>query len=179
MRRTLAWVTGALLLAGACATSGQQRQSFMGAVRGYNDDVRWQRPTHAAAFIPPAERDDFVDEREELSEDLRIDDYELSRVRMDRAGNRAEVQVKYTWHRDSKGLVHDTTTLQKWERRGKLWQLTEETRLRGEEMPGVPEPPEAEEPAETEPEAEEPAETEPEGPAPEPPEGVEPPGEAQ
>lgn len=152
-RKLLGWLVSAVLvLLAACAGSAQTRQSFMGAVRGYNDGLRWQRFTHSAAFIPPAERGEFVDEREELADDLRIDDYELSRVRLDQRGNRAEVQVKYTWHRDSKGLVHDTTTLQKWERHGKQWQMTEEARVRGEEMPGVAEPvEEVEPPAETDP----------------------------
>ncbi len=144
------YLTAVVLVMAACTSSAQRRQNFMGAVRGYNDGLRWQRHTHAAAFIPPAERGDFIDEREELSEDLRIDDYELSRVRVDAQGNRADVQVKYTWHRDSKGVVHHTTSRQLWERHGKQWQMVEEARLRGEEMPGVPESPEeAPEPAET------------------------------
>ena len=137
MRRALPLLL--LVMAVGCATGARKRQSFMDAVRGYNDGLRWQRHTHAAAFIPPAERGDFVDERAELSEDLRIDDYEVSRVRLDGEGNRAKVQVVYTWHRDSRGLVYRTTTLQEWERHGKLWQMVEESRVRGETMPGVPE----------------------------------------
>ena len=142
MRSAPTLLATALVLLTACGSSAQKRQHFMGAVRGYNDGLRWQRYTHASAYIPPAERDEFVDEREVLSEDLRIDEYELSRVKVGKRGNRAEVQVKYTWHQDSVGTVHKTTTLQKWERHGKRWQVVEEHRLRGEEMPGVPELPE-------------------------------------
>jgi len=163
MRSAPILLTTTWILVVACGSSVQQRQHFMGAVRGYNDGLRWRRHTHASAFIPPAERDEFMNEREELSDDLRIDDYELSRVRLGKRGNRAKVQVKYTWHQDSVGTVHKTTTEQKWERHGKSWQLVEELRLRGEEMPGVAEPPEETEPPAEELPGEEPEEAEPAG----------------
>ena len=121
---------------------GQKAQTqVMHSVRGYNDAMRWQRLPTAAGFIAPAEREAFLDEHEELAEELRIDYYEIARMKPS-GGNRAEVQVKYTWHLDNVGVVNDTTTLQHWERHGKRWVLAEEHRVRGDEMPGVAEPPE-------------------------------------
>ena len=56
--------------------------------RGYNDAVRWERFTTAAAAVPPAEREAFLDERDELAApDLRwrIPD-ELLRIHRHRHG---------------------------------------------------------------------------------------------
>ncbi len=130
------WVLGALV-AGCGATP--RTQDCMNAIRGYNDAMRWQRLPEAAGFIAAAEREAFLDEQEELADELRIDDYEVTRMRA--AGrDRAWAQVKYTWHLDNVGTVNETTTEQAWERHGKRWMMAEERRTRGETMPGVAEP---------------------------------------
>jgi hypothetical protein len=82
----------------------------------------------------------FLDERENLEKELRIDDYQVARVTMGKDGDRAVVHVKYTWHMDNRGIVHTTTAAQLWERRGSRWWLADERRVRGKKMPGVPEP---------------------------------------
>jgi hypothetical protein len=108
----------------------------MDAVRTYNDGVRWERFTAAATAVPPRERDAFLDEREELADDLRISDYEVVRVK-DRGPDEADVQVKLTWYRDSVGTVRETWARQRWERQGKSWRITAEERVRGDDMPGL------------------------------------------
>jgi hypothetical protein len=128
----------------ACGAAPKSSETLMDSVRGYHDGLRWQRYPTAASMIPPAERDLFLDERDEIADDLRISEYEIMRVSFDDGQDRAVLRVRYTWHRDSEGIVHDTTAEQNWERHGKRWLLVEEERVRGEPMPGVPEP--AEEP---------------------------------
>lgn len=110
------------------------------AVRLFNDAVRWERFEMAATRVTPTKRDDFLDERDRLSEDLRISGYEVVRVRRDKTGRRAKVHLKYTWHLDSRGVVHTTHTVQRWERSGSSWILLAEDLLRGEPMPGVADP---------------------------------------
>ncbi len=112
----------------------------MDDVRGYSEGLRWQKYPQAAVRIPPAEREEFLDEQDELETDLRIGDYEITRLRVDKSKNRASVRIRWTWHRDSEGIVHTTTSHQTWQRRGKRWLMVEERRLKGEAMPGVPEP---------------------------------------
>jgi hypothetical protein len=109
-------------------------------VREYGDGLRWQNLPAAVAHIPPAERADFVAEREELVDDLRIGDWEVDRVDWVVADKSAKVRVTWTWHLDSRGLVHKTVVEQRWERRGKSWWMIAEERTHGEPMPGVPEP---------------------------------------
>jgi hypothetical protein len=132
-------LVAAALVAG-CGGGPSATETLMSAVRSYNDGVRWQRLPVAAASIPPAEREAFLDEREELADDLRINDYEVMRLELDDAGVRAKVRVEYTWYLDSVGQVHKTVSSQSWERHGKAWLLAEERRVRGEPMPGLAEP---------------------------------------
>lgn len=133
-----------LLCAAVLATSacgGQLKgDNFMVTVRSYNDDLRWWRLPSAATKIPALQRVAFLDEREALEDDLRIDDWELKRVRWGRDRLRAAVHVKYTWHSDRKGVVHKTIAIQRWEQHGKRWLMAEERWLRGDDMPGLLKP---------------------------------------
>lgn len=152
---TIVAVSLALGMAAAsagCGAAPKKSETLMDSVRGYHDGLRWQRYPTAASMIPPAERDLFLDERDEIADDLRISEYEITRISFDDGQDRAVLRIRYTWFLDSEGVVHDTTSEQHWERRGKHWLLVEEERVRGEPMPGVPEP--SEEPAEGEAEPE-------------------------
>lgn len=131
----LAVLVGLGLAGSACATP--QIIPLGEAVRTYNEGVRWERFELAADYVPPGRRDQFIDRRDQLHEDLRINDYEVVRVRYDQTGRRARVHVKYTWHLDSRGVVHETHTVQSWERHSRQWLMNTERHLRGEPIPGV------------------------------------------
>ena len=132
------------LLAGStsigCGPPSSRTDTMMTAVRGYNEDVRWRRLPAAAARIPVSQRDPYLDEREALADDLRINEYDITRVHMGKKKKTARVQVQYTWHRESRGNVHKTTAAQQWERRDGRWWLAEERRVRGKKMPALAEP---------------------------------------
>lgn len=126
-----------VLLAG-CA-SGRSGDTLADSVRTYNDGVRWERFAVAAKHVPPQERSMFVDQADERAEDLKITDYEI--VKVDAAGEReARVQIKLSWYRESEGTLRETQALQTWERHGKTWWMVDETRVKGDEMPGLAEP---------------------------------------
>jgi hypothetical protein len=132
----------ALIMSFGCGASRLKRANhLLDDVRRYHDGIRWGKLAQAAVRLPPAERDAFVNEREELGEDLRIADYELVRVRYVKGQMRAKVRVQYIWHLDSRGIVHKTWADQMWERLGKRWILRDEHRAHGEPMPGLAEPP--------------------------------------
>jgi hypothetical protein len=132
-----AWLLAVALLVG-CATAPNRGENLLESVRTYHEGVRWERFPAAASRVPPAERDDFIEERDRLAEDLKISDYEV--VRVTAGENDAKVQVKYTWYLDSEGSVRHTHAIEGWERRGKVWVIVEERHLRGDEMPGLPGP---------------------------------------
>ncbi len=143
-----------LVFAFACGGT-KKNNEMMDQIRAYNDGVRWRHADAAVTHIPIRERADFLEERAEIDEDLRIGDYEIVRISMNRDLDRASARVEYQWHLDSRGIVHATTTRQIWERFGDTWIMVEEERVRGEPMPGVAEPiPKGAEPVGSEPEAE-------------------------
>jgi hypothetical protein len=133
----LALVAGAPI---ACRTANPRNADLVADIRGYGDGVRWRDFNAAALRIVPARRVAFLETREQLEDDLRVGDWELRRLTYDERQNRAEVHIEWTWHLDSRGIVHRTVTRQMWTRRGDRWIIEREERLRGEPMPGVAEP---------------------------------------
>lgn len=143
--KLLGWVLVAAV-AGGCGPAGKRQTPLIDQLREFNESVRWQQFDKAALSVPVLEREDFLDEREELAEDLEIDDFVIKRMRYRNARTWARVDVLYTWHLDSRGIVHKTTARQIWEVSGKAWIITAETRVRGEPMPGLNEPEPEDEP---------------------------------
>lgn len=125
-----------LAIAAGCGAPQKDVDTLAESVRSYNDGIRWQRYTIAATKILPGQRGQFVDERDELADDLHITDYEIVRVDT-RSDREARVQVKVSWYLDSEGVVRDTTAIQTWERHGKAWFMVDESRQRGAAMPGL------------------------------------------
>lgn len=128
-------ILGLLVLAGACAPPSAQGYALTDAVRTYTEGMKWERFEAAAAVLSPAERDEFLDERDVLAKNLRITEIEI--LRLTQRGQRAEVHVKLIWYRDDEGVVHESVAAQRWERHGKRWRLVDEHRARGDEMPGL------------------------------------------
>jgi hypothetical protein len=127
-----------VLLFGCAAAQLHSENDLSESIRQFNDGVRWERFGVAASSIPPPQRAQFVDDMDERAGDLKITDYDV--VKVDPRGEReARVQVKLSWYKASEGTVHETHAMQTWERHGKMWWMVDETRLRGAEMPGLPE----------------------------------------
>jgi hypothetical protein len=126
----------ALLL--ACGASPKASDMLIESSTAYQEGVRWGRYEDAALHLPAEQRDHFLDERDRLGKDLRIDDYEVVRVHLQNGQKAARVRVKYTWHLDSVGKVHETVTEQNWTRRERHWLLESEFVKRGEPLPGIP-----------------------------------------
>ncbi|MCA9674178.1 MAG: hypothetical protein H6709_08305 [Kofleriaceae bacterium] len=126
-------------LGAGCGAAPKRGEELMDSVLTYNDGVRWGRFAAAASRVPPAERPDFVDERDELADDLHISEWDVVKVEQV-TEDQARVQIKYSWFLDSVGTVQHTQALQRWQRSGKAWLMVDERRVRGEEMPGLAEP---------------------------------------
>ena len=127
------------VLVAACGGAQKRQEELSDAVRSYNDGMRWARWEIAASQIPPKQRAEFVDEMDERGDNLKITDYDV--VKVDTNGSKqARVQVKMSWYLDNTGTLKETHAVQTWELQGKVWFMVEETRLRGDEMPGLSEP---------------------------------------
>lgn len=125
-----------LLLVGCGAARAES--DLPESIRQFNDGVRWGRFEIAANAVPARERAAFVDDMDQRSNELKITDYEVVKV-APRGAQEAHVQVKLSWYKTSEGTLHETHAMQTWERHGKAWFMVDETRLRGAEMPGLPE----------------------------------------
>lgn len=125
-----------VLALAACGGRQQNSESLAESIRSFNEGVRWQRYEVAAVSIPPRERSKFVEMMDERAEDLKITDYEI--VRVDRRNDKeAQVQVKVSWYVDTEGTLHETHAMQVWQRKGKAWLMVDQSRYRGDEMPGL------------------------------------------
>jgi hypothetical protein len=135
---TVAVMTGALA-SGCAGMTAQSGDTLTDSVRSYNEGIRWARFETAATHVPPGQRAQFVDDWDQRAKDLRITDFEVVKV-VQKGAREARVEVKLEWYRDSEGTVRETRAMQTWERHGKLWLMVDEARVRGAEMPGLPEP---------------------------------------
>ena len=130
---------GILVFMIACGGVPQNTDTLGDAIRSYNDGVRWGRYGVAAAKVPPRERAAFVEDMDERAETVKITDYDIVDVAA-KSGREARVRIKMSWYSDEEGTVHETHAAQTWERQGKHWFMVQESRVRGKEMPGLPEP---------------------------------------
>jgi hypothetical protein len=125
-----------IVLLVACGARQKETENLADSIRSFNEGIRWQRFEVAAVSLPPRERSSFVEAMDERTKELRITDYEI--VRVDRASDKeAKVHVKVSWYKDTEGTLHETHAMQVWQRRGKAWLMVDQTRYRGDEMPGL------------------------------------------
>jgi hypothetical protein len=141
------------VLLAACAPPASASDTLNETIQSYNEAIRWERFDKAAMALPQALRAQTVDDWDERAHDLKITEYDI--VKVDAKGSReARAQIKMSWYKNSEGTVRETQMIQTWEKHGKGWQMVDERRLRGHEMPGLQEPLAKEEPA-TEPKRQE------------------------
>lgn len=127
------------VLLSACAGITHDTETLPEAIRSYNDGVRWGRYGVAANKVPARERADFIADMDERADKLKITDYDVVDISA-RGDREAKVRIKIGWYTTDEGTVHETHAIQTWERQGKLWFMVGEERVRGTEMPGLPEP---------------------------------------
>ncbi|HEV7554224.1 MAG TPA: hypothetical protein VGO00_02150 [Kofleriaceae bacterium] len=129
-------IVWALAVAGCGNSAATNKETLTESIRSYNDGIRWGRFDAAAVLRPARERSQFADDMDKRAKDVKITDYDI--IRVDEKGDRlAKVQIKMSWYNDLEGTLHETHSMQTWERHGKAWLMVEEARYRGAEMPGL------------------------------------------
>lgn len=127
-----------LALVAACSASAKGKHDDLDEhLRDFQEGLRWRNYDRAAAHVRQEEREKFLDAHEILDENLRIDDYEIERVTLGEDGRRATVRVRYVWHLDSEGRVHDTLVDESWEKQAKVWRIVGSSHRRGEPLPST------------------------------------------
>jgi len=124
-----------LVLAGCAASASKRTEDLVSDARAFQEGLRWRRYEEAAQLVPASVRAAFLDAHEEIDDDLRIDDYEIERVTLAADALHATVRVRFTWHLDSVGTVHETLLDELWERQGKIWRILGTEHRRGPALP--------------------------------------------
>lgn len=129
-----------LLASLACALAGcaggmlSTRDELKLAIQDFNDGVRWGKVEQSAARLPIEGRAGFAERYAALEDDLEIMDYDVQRVDLDRAAERALVRVDMSWSLKRRGLVERTVVEQDWRKKGG-WMLVSARRLKGSPLP--------------------------------------------
>jgi hypothetical protein len=134
------WLAIIVLASAGCGASAAARdgETLDDTIHVFNENIRWERFAKAAIWLPAKQRAQAIDDWDERAKDVKITDWEL--VQVDPHGsNEARAQVKLEWYRESEQVVRETRAVQVWEKHGHDWILVDESRMRGDEMPGLPE----------------------------------------
>lgn len=111
---------------GGCKTTASPLE-LKTSVKGFNENLRWERFDAAATFLPPAERSAFVRHYLELQEDLSIQSLEVRNVQLNEQQDipRAQVLVQAEYYLLPSTVVHQQTLTQEWEFNQGVWQLAD------------------------------------------------------
>jgi hypothetical protein len=121
------------------------QEKFYDATRAYNRSLRWGDFDRASEYLPEAAIDRFLDQHEEVSDDLVILDYRMTRLKLDRQTGKAASRVEVEWHTDRRLIVETTVVDQKWQFWEGDWYLVDERRARGKPLAVFAEIPEDDE----------------------------------
>lgn len=97
-----------------------------------NVNARFGRMEMAAEHVAPTAREQFFERRKAWGNRIRVADYEVTGMRMQKGEEDAEMLVRIAWYRVDEGDLRQTTLKQKWHDYKGSWKLTEEARIDGD-----------------------------------------------
>ncbi len=128
-RRYLAF---ALLVASVgCATGDGMQTKLQDATGGYNRYLRWGDVDRAAEYLPAVSRHAFLEQHDDVRDELVIVDYEITRLQLDKARGTATSRAELTWHTERRLIVETTAVDQVWQWHEGGWVLVDERRANG------------------------------------------------
>lgn len=101
------------------------------ATSGYNRAVRWSDFDRAAGYLPGLSQVAFLEHHEEVSEQLVIVDYELTRLDLDKQSGIAACRAEISWHTDRRLILETTSVDQLWQWHEGRFVLVDERRSGG------------------------------------------------
>jgi hypothetical protein len=138
-----ALLCGLALFSSACVMPPPPAERATDAARNLNVAARFGRMDAALELTSEGMRQVFLDHRSSWGKELRVVDVELSGFSMPE-GDRAEVQVDYSWSRVDETRLRSTRISQEYRDQGGGFRLVRERRLAGdvglfgEPMPAPP-----------------------------------------
>jgi len=122
------------LLAGCFVHPPTEREQLRDQMRAYHDNMRWRRYGEAASYLPQPRRKRFLEQVDDLKDDVEISDYELLSV-ANQGQDRVQVRVAFDWQSKRTGLLRRTEVDEVWVRVGEAWMLSEMHHRKGEPVP--------------------------------------------
>lgn len=101
------------------------------ATSAYNRSLRWGDLDRAAGWLPATSQPSFLAHYDEVSDELVIVDYELTRLDLDKASGIASSRAEITWHTDRRLIIETTAVDQLWQWHDGKFVLVDERRSGG------------------------------------------------
>lgn len=128
MRWLLPW-----LLSGGCLLQNlSPTEQFRDSVLQFNDDLRWQRPDAAVAFVDAAYRKKFQQAHHQWGERIVIADMEVQSIKLVGNRDKGHSVVSYSWYSQSSMTLRRTVVAQRWRKQRRAFSLAEEKVTQGD-----------------------------------------------
>lgn len=114
-----------------CATGDGMQNKLYDATSAYNRSLRWGDLDRAAGWLPAAAQTSFLAHHDEVSDELVIVDYELTRLDLDKESGIATSRAEITWHTDRRLILETTAVDQLWQWHEGRFVLVDERRSGG------------------------------------------------
>lgn len=129
--RSTSTAIAVVLICGAaacgCGIAEGPREKLQRTAFAFNEGLRWGRDAEVLPRVDPAALPGFRELHAGWGAEIQVSGVEILQSVIDKKLDKAILTVKYTWYRNDQMVVHDTVTLQHWERRkGEWWMVAEE-----------------------------------------------------
>jgi len=127
MKAKLPALVGAVLFfAVACGVAEGPRDKLKHSAFLFNEGLRWNRQAEVLPRVDPAAIDHFMEMHRGWGEELYIENAEIINSIYDGKAKKAAITVKFTWYRNTEMVVHQTYTIQHWEKTDSDWMMMAE-----------------------------------------------------
>jgi len=108
----------------ACSSMTESRDTDLrSVVKAFHHDLRWRYNRNAAASVDVRHSATFLDQLDDMKEDLNISEWEIRRVKLSVDGLRAEIRIRIKYFRMPSTVVKNEVIDQVWQQREKRWFL--------------------------------------------------------
>ena len=97
------------------------------SVQGFNQNLRWEKFSGAAAFLPAGERLKFIKKYTDIKDELAIQNIEIQSIQAlsDSGEEEVEVLLLAEYYVLPSTVVQQETVIQRWKFTNGYWQLTD------------------------------------------------------
>jgi hypothetical protein len=112
----------------ACATlrgDKNDAENLLACVEVFNSNLKWQDYKEASVFLPPAMQESFWKETDDLQGKVRMMDYQIRNIAMEKDGQAATVLLRYRFFYTNDPYVQTKMVRQQWRylEPEKAWQI--------------------------------------------------------